>query len=208
MKDPRFTLPPVLLTLFEFLLKYRDLLSVWAGILVWEALTKRPLTVEVKWSLYFGAFAAASFFNWRKAESRALAAEAALEAETRKSNPVRIFAENPEGLLERYADTGTLAEKLLVPYLDKWTRISGSFEGAADSLLGDAVFISLILESGRRVQLRFPPGQRDRLRVLREGQRLTAVCQIRHGHGAGVFTLENCELIEVESFRPALARAS
>jgi hypothetical protein len=62
--------------------------------------------------------------------------------------------ENADALLERYGQTGILAEKLLP--LGKWIQVSGRFEGAADSLIGDAMFASLILENGRRIQLRFP----------------------------------------------------
>ena len=85
--------------------------------------------------------------------------------------------------------------------------VSGEFEGIAESLLGDPVHLSLIREGGRRIHVRFPIESRDRLRLLRAGQRITAVCQIRHGFGLGVFTLENAELIRVEP-RASLARAS
>jgi hypothetical protein len=115
--------------------------------------------------------------------------------------------ENPEVLLERYGHTGTRSEKLLIPYLNRWIQVSGSFEGAADSLVRDATFISLILENGRRIQLRFP-GEGSPLRVLGEGQQITAVCQIQHGYGAGIFVLDNCELICTDPSRPALARVS
>ena len=48
---------------------------------------------------------------------------------------------------------------------------------------------------------------RERLQLLQPGQQLMTACQIRHGYGAGVFALENCELIRVDP-RPLLARAS
>ena len=195
-----------LLTVLQFSLSYTDLVAVWAGIFLWEALTKQKLTIVIKWSLYFGAFAAASFRNWRKELLRARAAEAALAAEKSKSSPARIFVENADALLERYGQTGTLAEKLLP--LGKWIRVSGRFEGAADSLVGNATFVSLILENGRRIQLCFPGDPGDSLRLLREGQQITAACQIQHGYGAGVYILDNCELIRAEPFRSALARAS
>jgi len=83
-------------------------------------------------------------------------AEEALAAEKKKSPAVRTFVENAEALIDRYGHTGTLAEKLLVPYLDKWIRVSGAFEGTANALVGDAIYLSLILKNGRRIHLRFP----------------------------------------------------
>jgi hypothetical protein len=48
-----------------------------------------------------------------------------------------------------------LAERLLIPNLDKWIAVSGRFEGIAEPLPGDAVHLSLVRESGRRIHLRF-----------------------------------------------------
>lgn len=213
MKDWRFALPVFLptvllflVTVLRFLLTYTNLLTVWCGILLWEAFTRQKLPIEIKWSLYFGAFAVVSFWNWRKEFFRACDAEAALKAEKSKPSPARIFVENTDALLERYGQSGALAEKLLP--LGNWLQVSGSFEGAADSLVGDATFVSIILESGRRVQLRFPNNASDSLRLLRKGQQITAVCQIQHGHGLGVFILDNCELIAAKPLRPSLARAA
>ena len=208
MKDWRFTLPIFLVTVLQFFLNYTDLLVVWSGLVLWEAFTRKPLPVEIKWSLYSGAFVAATFRNWRKQLLRANAAEAALAVEKKKSRPVRVFVEDADALLERYGRTGTLSEKLLTPYLDKWIQVSGSFEGATDSLAGDATSISLILENGRRIQLRFPGDRGHALRLLREGRQVTAACQIQHGYGTGVFVLDNCELIRTELCRPTLALVS
>lgn len=194
--------------MFQFLVKYTDLLVVWCAVLLWEALTKRPLPVETKWPLYFGAFVVVSFFNWRKEMLRARTAEVDLAAERKKGSPIRIFAVHPESLLERYAHRGVRAERLLAPYLDKWIRVSGRFEGTADSLLGDAIFMSLVLENDQRIQLSFSTERRERIRLLRAGEQVVAVCQILHGYGAGVFTLGNCELVSAEQTRPAFARVS
>ena len=207
MKDRCFGLLDFAITGLQFLFSYTDLLVVWSGLLLWEGFAGKPLSVEIKWSSYVAAFVATSFWNWRKQLLRARDAETALASEQRKSTAARKFVRNPEVLLDRYGQTGTPSEKLLVPYLDKWIQVSGSFEGAADSLVGDATFISLILANGRRIQLRFPGDRSCPLRPLREGQQITAVCEIQHGHGAGIFVLDNCELIRVEPSRPALARA-
>ena len=208
MKDLRFTVPLFLLTVLQFLLQHTELLWMGIGIVVWEAYTRTSVPAEMKWRLYGCAFIGASFSNWRRAVLRGQAAEEVLAAEKKKSNPVRIFVEDSEALIDRYGHTGTLAEKLLAPDLDKWIRVSGAFEGTADALVGDTIYLSLILENGRRVHLRFPIEARRRLRLLQEGQQLMTACQIRHGYGAGVFALENCELMRVEPLRPLLARAS
>ena len=130
MKDYlHFSVPLFLVSMLRFLLMYGDLLVVWCGVSVWEALTKRPLPVEWKWPLYFGVFVFVSFANWRKEWLRAHTAEATLAAERKKPSPIRIFAEHPESLLERYAHRGVRAEKLLAPYLDKWIR-AGNREAA------------------------------------------------------------------------------
>jgi len=209
MKDYlHFSVPLFLVSVLRFLLMYGDLLVVWCGVLVWEALTKRPLPVEWRWTLYFGVFVIVSFSNWRKEWLRAHTAEATLTAERQKPSPIRIFAEHPEWLLERYARRGVFAEKLLAPHIDKWIRVSGRFEGTADSLLGDAIFMSVILENGQRIPLCFSTEHRNRLRLLQVGEQIVAVCQIRHGYGAGVFALENCGLVSTEPLRPAFVRVS
>jgi hypothetical protein len=208
MRDRCFGLLDFVVTAFQFLVSYTDLLFVWAGLLFWEALAGKPLSAETKWSSCLGAFVAISFWNWRRQLLRARAAEAAVAGTEKKFTPVRTFVQNPEVLLERYGQTGALSERLLIPDLDKWIQVSGSFEGAADSLVGDAMFVSLILENNRRIQLRFPGDRSSPLRLLRVGQRITALCQIQHGYGAGIFVLDNCELVRAEPSRPVLARVS
>jgi hypothetical protein len=206
MKDLRLTVPPFLLTVLQFLQEHMELLWVWMSIMVWEASTGASIPAEMKWSLYGGAFIGASFWNWRREVLRAQAAEEALAAEMKKSSPVRTFVEDADALIDRYGDTGMLTEKVLVPYLGQWVRVSGAFDGAADALVGDAIYLSLVLECGRRIHLRFPIEARERLRLLQEGQQLMAACQIRHGYGVGVFALENCELIRVEPINSLRSR--
>lgn len=177
------------LRLIQFVLGYAGLLSVTAGILVWEACTRTHLSEEIEWSLYTGAFAAISFVNWRSAIKKAEAAECALKEEKRKVSAKRVFAEEPEVLLDRY-EMGRPLDARMVSYLDKWIRVSGKFEGTAESLVGDAIHVSVLLKSGRRIPIRFPSESRDRLHVLREGQQLRAVCQVGPG-----MVLGNAELV-------------
>jgi hypothetical protein len=125
MKDLRLTVPLFLLTVSQFLLQHTELLWVWMSIAIWEACTGTSTPAETKWGLYGGAFIGASFWNWRRAALRAPVAEEALAAEKKKSTPVRIFVEDSEALIDRYGHTGTLAEKLLAPHLDKWIAARG-----------------------------------------------------------------------------------
>jgi len=193
-----------LISALEFALSFTNLAAVWIGVRVWEAKAGKLLPADIEWTLYFAAFVSTSFWNWRKERLRAQAAEEML-AEQTKQVPIRRFAPDGEAVLRRYGQIGMGAERLLTPYLDQWIRVCGSFEGAAESLIGDATFVSVLQEDGRRLHLRFPGGDRNVPGPLRKGQVVTAACQIRHGYGAGAFVLDNCELLEAE---PALRHVS
>ena len=81
--------------------------------------------------------------------------------------------------------------------------ISGRFEGIAESLQKDAIHLSLLLNDGRRVNLKYDCEHGDQLRELREGQRITAIGRIQHSYFT--FTLEDCELVRAERLRLAYA---
>jgi hypothetical protein len=115
----------------------------------------------------------------------------------------REFVENPGAVLELAKLTGHDAIRRLTPYLGKWITLSGRFEGIAESLQKDAVHLSLLLDDGRRMNLRFSTDYLDQLQTLREGQRLSAVGRIP-SEGL-VFSPENCELVRVEPVRLAYA---
>ncbi len=178
-----------LLRLIQFVLGYAPLVSVTAGILMWEACTKTHLSAEIEYSLYAGAFAAISFLNWRSAIKKREAAEYALKEEKKRVQAKRVFAEEPEALLDRY-EMGRPLDARMVSYVDQWIRVSGRFEGTTKSLVGDEIHVSVLLQSGRRIPLWFPGESRDRLQVLREGQQLRAVCQVGPG-----LVLGNAELV-------------
>ena len=115
----------------------------------------------------------------------------------------REFVDDPEVVLEIAKRTGYDAVRRLTPYLGKWMTISGRFEGLAESLQRDAIHVSLLLNDGRRVNLRFAVEHGERLRALRVGQRITAIGRIpRFGFE---FSPENCELVRVEPVRLAYA---
>jgi hypothetical protein len=185
--------------LLLFILGYTGLLSVYAGVWVWQSLTKVPLSSQQKWMIFGAAFLLETFDNWRKQVRKTEAAEARTKPEPPKQ---REFVADPQSLLERFGDTGMLADKLLIPDLDKWITVTGRFEGVAESLTHDALHLSLTLECGRRIHLRFALESGERLEALREGQQITAMCQVQRGHGLGVYTLDRCELIRVQPQRP------
>jgi len=111
----------------------------------------------------------------------------------------RAFVEDPEALLELAKLSGYDAIRRFAPYLGKWMKISGTYEGIAKSLLRDSIHLSLLLHDGRRINLRFAFDREEELRGLQIGQRITAICQIQHLN----FTLkpENCELVRTEPLR-------
>lgn len=186
--------------LLLFVLGYTKLLSVYCALWVWQALTKVDLSSRDKWMILGAAFLIETFFNWRE---QLHLAEAAADADARATAPEpRAFVANPQSLLERYGDTGPLADKLLIPDFGKWINVIGRFEAVAESLTHDALHVTLALECGRRIHLRFPLGARASLEALREGQQLAALCQIKQGHTLGVYTLDNSELVRAERLRP------
>jgi hypothetical protein len=187
----------------RFLLGYAGLLPALIICCLW---TTAPL--NARWGAFAGLFILTSLSNWLKESRRADAAEEALAAEREKKPLPRVFVDEPQVLLSRYQQRGMHAEKLLVPQLDKWIEVRGRFEGIANSLSGDAIHLSMTLKGHCRVALQFASESRDRLQSLRAGQEITALCQIMHGYGAGVFTLENSELTHAEPLRLTLARAS
>lgn len=164
-----------------------------------EYLFKIPVR-NAEWIVMGVIFYSSCFAAWEKQRRRAEAAEAA-NAPPEKS----VFLKEPQAVLDLYGQTGYDAESRLLPYLDKWITVSGKFAGITESLVQDSMHLSLTLPSGRMVNLRFA-ADRPELRILREGQRITANCQIRHGYGLGVFALENAELVRVEPLRYAERR--
>lgn len=197
MKDRLLLLADVV----PFALSYFNLVLVWSGIGLWEMFTGKRIGTGVDRTLYFAGFAVLSFLNYRKTLRRARAAEALVAEGAAKASPQREFVKDADSLLQRYGRGGTASE--LVPELDKWIRVSGIFEGAAESLTRDATFVSVLLESGRRISLRFDGTDRGELRLLREGQRLSAACQVRQGYGEGTYVLDHCELLRSERSQAA-----
>jgi hypothetical protein len=179
----------------DSLWKNADFLVLLVLLQLWQFLTNTPLNLRTALTVA-GLFVICSFFGAvRRIETRDSAQPA--KAEKRK------FVEDPEMVLELTKLTGYEAIRQLTPYLDKWIAISGRFEGIAESLQKDAIHLSLLLNDGRRINLRFAVEHGERLRALREGQRITAVGRIPC-YGL-VFSPENCELIRVEPLRLAFA---
>ena len=97
-----------ILRAIRFLAGYLSLSYLAIGIWLWEAETKTHLPAETKWSLYAGAIVAISFANWRSAIRKAEAAEEALGAGRQRAPERRVFAEDPEILLDHYGAAATM----------------------------------------------------------------------------------------------------
>jgi len=191
--------------LLNFILGYGGLLGIFIGVWALDSLVKIRSSPALTWSLYAGAFLAITFRNWHRATLRARDAErkaAAKKPEAAK----RVYAIEPEVLLAHLRDSRLLSWMELVRYLEEWLTLAGAVEGVAESLVGDAIYLTLILERGQRVNLRFAPDDREQIEKLRVGQGVTVVGQIKPAFPK--FALENCELLRVAPARAALARVS
>jgi hypothetical protein len=158
-------------------------------LLGWPFLTGNPLTLRTELTLVV-------FYSLIEGTLRV---ERGSEDEARRSK--RVFVEDSEAVLQLAKLTGFESIGPFNPYREKWMWITGEFEGATESLQHDAIHASILLEDGRRLNLRFPMTSRERVARLKEGQRITAIGQIPL-YGP-TFRPENCELICVEPARPA-----
>jgi hypothetical protein len=118
-----------------------------------------------------------------------------------KVKPERVFAEDPKAVLELAKLTGYESIQPFNRYRGKWMTLAGEFEGLAESFQGDAIHVSLRIEDGRRINLRFGFDQRERLQALQPGQRIAAIGEIEHE--SFELGLDNCELVGVEPLRLA-----
>ncbi len=161
----------------------------------WQFLTGTPLSWRA--ALIVAGLCVLFYVNGRVQEMRSQPSDAPVEEEK------RVFVEDPEMVLGLARLTGYESVRRFGPYIGKWMTISGRFEGIAESLQRDAVHLSLLIDDGRRVNLRFALEQAERLRGLQEGQRITATGRIQHRYFT--FTLEECELVRAERLRLAFA---
>jgi hypothetical protein len=185
-----------ILRVLEFARGYSNLTVVWAGIVLWEAIAKTKLPSDTKWQLYAGGFIGISFVNWCKAAARVEAAP------SKSEKPPRVFAEEPEALIAHLSNPKLLTQMQVVSYIDKWITVVGTVEFVTDRC---ALPLTLRLDRGQRAHLRLADTEESLLRDMRQGQRLTAVCQIRPSYSHSRVTLENCEVVRVGAI---LARVS
>ncbi len=159
----------------------------------WGFLTQTPLTARTRLVLAGFYLTVSIIEGIRRVERESELKDQASQAE-------RVFVDDSEAVLDLAKLTGYEAVKQFTPYLGKWMTITGVFEGLAETLQRDAIHLSVVLADGRRINLRFPLDCRERLSRLREGQRITAIGQIRHTY----FTLtpEHCELLRAEALGP------
>jgi hypothetical protein len=194
--------------MLEFLLGYSEMVVLWACIALWESHYHRQLPAETQWSLYAVAFIGISFWNWHKATARAEVAQvASLTVESK--TPAWIFAEDSEALIAHVSDPKRLTQMQVISYLDKWIVISGTVEFGDGAPACDGSHVTLILDRGRRVNLRLADSEESRPRKVRPGDRVTAVCQIRPAYSHARVALENGEVIRlVAPYRAHLAKVS
>lgn len=176
----------------RFLLRHADSVVIPIAFASWQFLTKSPLTVRTALTLCLLLVA-------QNALSRIRALNDTTARTGREKESKRVFVEDPEAVLELAKLTGYDAIKRFAPYLGKWITISGTYEGIAKSLLRDSIHLSLLLNDGQRINLRFAVDREEELRGLQLGQRITAIGQIQHLS----FSLkpENCELVRAEPLR-------
>lgn len=170
-----------------------DFLALVLVLEFWPVLTNTPLSLRTALTL------AGLFVVYRLSSMLIVESQKRAEAEEEK----REFVADSETVLKVAKLTGYDGIRRLTPYRGKWMTISGRFEGLAESLQNDAIHLSVLLNDGRRINLRFAAEYEVRLRSLREGQQFTAIGRIpRFGTE---FSPENCELIRVEPVRLAYA---
>lgn len=184
--------------LSRFLLENSDALAVFVALGGWRFLTSTPLTVRTACTV-LGLYVVLGVvirvratYEWAFANG---ADKGAPKDET------RVFVENPNVVLELAKLTGFEAIKRLTPYLGKWMTISGRFEGIAESLQKDSIHLSLLLNDGQRINLRFAMDHAEALRAVQVGQRITVTGQIPTSGSALI--PENCEIVRIEPLRAA-----
>jgi hypothetical protein len=182
----------------RFLVKNSDLLVILAVIEGWERVTGAPFTVRTAVSLL------GCYLILRLLYAVGIAFEAYREriieiAASEKEKRLRVFVEDPEVVLELAKHTGYDALRRFTPYLGKWMMIAGRADGIAESLQHDSIHLSVLLNDGRRINLRFAVDHREQLLRLKEGQQITAIGKIQQR--SFTFMPEDCELVRVEPIR-------
>jgi hypothetical protein len=175
----------------RFLLQISDalLLSLIFG--SWQYLTKTPLNVRTALALAGFYLILRTLDALRKFDECDTAT-----AITPQTKNKRVFVDNPEAVPNLARLAGLAYIRRSTPYLGKWTVMSGSYEGMAKSLQGESIHLSILLNDGQRVNLRFGADRGDQLRRLRVGQGISAVGQIPMF--GSTFLPENCELVRAE----------
>ena len=193
--------------ILQFVMNQFGLLYVWVIFDTWERYLG-TVASAFKWFAYAGTFALLSFRIWEKEVQRRRDAEVELGFVRKSSMVKRVFAGHAGCLLSHYEDRGIAADIRVSKYLEKWITIKGNLEGFSDSLLGDSVYVSVIVGSGKRVHLQFPVHARESLRTCHVGKSISSICQVKHAHGVGAFALENCELVDKDNFHLTRIRVS
>ena len=116
----------------------------------------------------------------------------------------REFVKDPDGVLQLARLTGYESIRPFNRYRGKWMTVAGEFEGFTESFERNALHVSVRLEDGRRLVLRFDRDQREAFDPVRSGQRITAIGEIEQAYvQRAYFELQpqHCELVRVEPLR-------
>jgi hypothetical protein len=177
-----------------FLAGYIELLYVWIACGAWEDFTKTHLSAQRVGTLFGCAFVVLSIRNRYRLKARENAAEPLTPA------PPRIFTDDPASLIAQLSNPKLLTDMQVVCYIDKWITLRGTVDFAGGSTL------TLLLESGQRVNLRF--AQQQPLQALRRGDSVTTVSQLARSFSEPWLSFENAELVHVSQKTAPLARVS
>jgi hypothetical protein len=176
----------------RLLLRNSDALFLSLVVGNWPYLTRTSLNVRTVLALS-GFYLVLRTLNALR-KFREYDAAAAIAA---RKDDKREFVDNPDVVRDLAKLAGFAYVRWSTPYLGKWAAISGNYEGAAESLRRDSIHVSLLLNDGQRINLRFAADRAGQLRRLQVGQRITAIGQIPIF--GDTFVPENCELVRSEA---------
>lgn len=180
--------------LMRFLFENAGALVIFITLESWQFLTKAPLNFRTALTIV-GLYLVLSLLDaLRRIHDHRPTAAAGAE---KVNKP--IFVDNPEVVLALTKLTGYEYARRFTPYLGKWVTISGRYEGIAESLQRDSIHLSLLMDDGQRLNLRFSMDRGEQLLGFQAGQRITVAGQIPMFRAS--FIAENCELVRAEPVR-------
>src|SRR5215471_5589850 len=140
-----------------------------------------------------------SFYAWERQFRRA--EEMAKVSGVNKEK--RAFVRNNDSVLALYGRNGYSVLARANQFFGKWIRVSGMFDGAAESLDDETIHVSLLLGNGQRINLHFSAESHSEISCLSNGQTITAVSRIEPvpNYGGGWFAFTGSEILSVKPRR-------